>query len=55
VKTRNFAHSIGLRGGQLSAYVEGSSALDFPLIHDAQSQDQPQNNVNNINRLNFYH
>jgi hypothetical protein len=32
-------HSIGFSGGQLSSYVEGSSALDFPLIHDAQSQD----------------
>jgi len=48
-------HSIGFSGGQLSSYGEGSSALDFPLIHDAQSQDPPQNNVNNINRLNFYH
>jgi hypothetical protein len=28
-------------GGQLSSDVEGSSALDFPLIHDALSQDQP--------------
>ena len=35
------AHSIGFSGGQLSSYVEGSSALDFPLIHDAQSQDPP--------------
>jgi len=32
-------HSIGLSGGQLSSDVEGSSALDFPLIHDARSQD----------------
>src|SRR5438093_11726118 len=51
----NASHSIGFSGGQLSSYGEGSSALDFPLIHDAQSQDPPQNNVNNINRLNFYH
>ena len=29
------------RGGQLPSDVEGSSALDFPLIHDALSQDQP--------------
>src|SRR5712691_11009263 len=35
----NLSHSIGFSGGQLSSYVEGSSALDFPLIHDAQSQD----------------
>ena len=28
-------------GGQLPSHVEGSSALDFPLIHDARSQDQP--------------
>jgi transposase len=34
------AHSIGFSGGQLSSYAEGSSALDFPLIHDAQSQEQ---------------
>ena len=27
--------------GQLPSYVEGSSALDFPWIHDARSQDQP--------------
>jgi len=33
------SHSIGFSGGQLPSYVEGSSALDFPLIHDAQSQD----------------
>ncbi len=32
-------HSIGFSGGQLSSYGEGSSALDFPLIHDARSQD----------------
>jgi hypothetical protein len=37
----NFSHSIGLSGGQLPSYVEGSSALDFPLIYDALSQDQP--------------
>jgi hypothetical protein len=33
--------SIGLRGGQLPSDVEDSSALGFPLIHDALSQDQP--------------
>jgi hypothetical protein len=32
-------HSIGFSGGQLSSYVEGSSTLDFPLIHDAWLQD----------------
>jgi len=32
--------SIGFSGGQLSSDVEGSSALDFPLIHDAWLQDQ---------------
>jgi hypothetical protein len=31
------AHSIGFSGGHLSSYGEGSSALDFPLIHDARS------------------
>jgi hypothetical protein len=35
------SHSIGFSGGQLPSHVEGSSALDFPLIHDARSQDQP--------------
>ena len=35
-----FPHSIGFSGGQLSSYIEGSSALDFPLIHDAHSQEQ---------------
>jgi len=34
-------HSIGFSGGQLSSYVEGSSALDFPLVHDARSPEQP--------------
>jgi len=38
-------------GGQLSSYVEGSSALDFPWIHDARPQDQSQNKTNNIKRL----
>jgi hypothetical protein len=37
----HFSHSIGFSGGQLPSYVEGSAALDFPLIHDAQSQDHP--------------
>jgi hypothetical protein len=37
----NLSHSIGFRGGQLFSYVEGSSALDLPLIHDAWSQDFP--------------
>ena len=36
---QTFPHSIGFSGGRLSSYVEGSSALDCPLIHDAQSQD----------------
>jgi len=44
-------HSIGFSGGQLSAYVEGSSALDSPWIHDARPQDQSQNKTNNIKRL----
>jgi hypothetical protein len=34
-------HSIGFSGGQLPSYVEGSSALDFPLMRDAQPQEQP--------------
>src|SRR5712691_7930934 len=34
------AHSIGFSGGQLPLYVEGSSALDFPLVRDARSQEQ---------------
>ncbi len=36
----NSPYSIGLSGGQLPSYVEGSSALDFPLIHDTRSQSQ---------------
>jgi hypothetical protein len=44
-----------LSGGQLPSYVEGRSALDFPLIHDARLQDTPYNEVNNIKRLKFYH
>jgi len=48
---RDSPHSIGFSGGQLSAYVEGSSALDFPWIHDARPQDQSQNKTNNIKRL----
>jgi hypothetical protein len=39
-KMVDIAHSIGFRGGQLSSYVEYSSALDFPWIPDARSQDQ---------------
>ncbi len=34
------SHSIGFSGGQLPPYAEGSSTLDFPLIHGAQSPDQ---------------
>lgn len=49
------AHSIGFSGGQLSSYGKGSSALDIPLIDNARSQDQPENNVSNINGLKFYH
>jgi len=37
---QKFPRSIGFSGGQLSSDVEGSSALDFPLIHDAWLQDQ---------------
>lgn len=48
-------HSIGFSGGQLSSYGKGSSALDIPLIDNARSQDQPENNVSNINGLKFYH
>ncbi len=39
VALSQISHSIGFSGGHLSSYVEGSSALDFLLIHDAQSQD----------------
>ena len=35
------SHSIGFSGGQLPSYVEGSSALDFPLRHVTRSQNQP--------------
>jgi hypothetical protein len=30
-------HPIGFSGGQLPSGVEGNSAPDFPLIHDARS------------------
>jgi len=29
------SHSIGFSGRQMGSYVEGRSARDFPLIHDA--------------------
>ena len=35
--TQKVSHSSSFSGGQLPSYVEGSSASDFPLIHDAQS------------------
>jgi hypothetical protein len=35
------SHSIGFSGRQMASDGEGSSTLDFPLIHDAWSQDQP--------------
>jgi hypothetical protein len=35
------AHSTGFSGGQLSSYGKGSSALDFLLVHDAQSPEPP--------------
>ncbi len=34
-------HSIEFSGGRIASYGEGRSTLDFPLIHDTQSQDQP--------------
>ena len=34
-------HSIELSGERIASYGEGRSTLDFPLIHDTQSQDQP--------------
>src|SRR5207244_1761810 len=37
----SFPHSIGFSGRRIASYGEGRSTLDFPLIHDAQSQDQP--------------
>jgi len=36
-----FSHSIGFSGRQMASDGEGSSTLDFPLIHDVRSQDQP--------------
>jgi hypothetical protein len=33
------SHSIGFSGKEMGSCVEGSSARDFPLIHDTQSQD----------------
>jgi hypothetical protein len=40
-RTPYYAHSIGFSGRQIASDGEGSSTLDFPLIHDAWSQDQP--------------
>ena len=34
-------HSTGFSGRQIASDGEGISTLDFPLIHDAWSQDQP--------------
>ncbi len=36
-----FPHSIGFSGRQMASDGEGSSTLDFLLIPDARSQDQP--------------
>jgi hypothetical protein len=41
-------HSPGFRGRQSASKGEGRSRLDFPLIYDAGSSYQPQNNANNI-------
>ncbi len=38
-----------------TAYIERSSALDFPLRHEAHAQDLLESNINNINRLKCYH
>jgi hypothetical protein len=38
---RTYTHSIELSGERIASYGEGRSTLDFPLIHDTQSQDQP--------------
>ena len=38
---RKFPHSIGFSGRQMASDGEGSSTLDFLLIPDARSQDQP--------------
>jgi hypothetical protein len=34
---------------------KGSSLFDFPSRHEALSYYQPQNNVNDIHSLQFYH
>jgi hypothetical protein len=41
--------------GLSALFGEDHSHPDFPLIHDVQSSCQPQNNVNNIKVLEFYH
>jgi hypothetical protein len=38
---RNITHSIGFSGRWIASEGGGRSTLDFPLIRDAQSQDQP--------------
>src|SRR5439155_9689900 len=40
---------------QRASDVEGSSILDFLFLPYVWSHDLPQNNINNINRLMFYH
>src|SRR5207245_7329201 len=35
--------------------VEGSSRLDFPLLHDVWWYDSSQDSLSNINRLKIYH
>jgi len=39
-RERKIPHSIGFSGRQIASDGEGSSTLDFPLIHDARLQDQ---------------
>jgi class 3 adenylate cyclase len=38
-RQEQLAHSIGFSGRQMGSYVKGRSARDFPLIHDAWSQN----------------
>jgi hypothetical protein len=52
---RQFPHSPGSSGRRSASEGEDHSHPDFPLIHDVQSSCQPQNNVNNIKALEFYH
>jgi hypothetical protein len=48
-------HTLGLRGGELSSEVEGSSSLDVPLVPDVRSPDQLCHKAHHSNAVSFSH